>query len=334
MARDGRRAVLAALAAATIGGACVLAAHAQAPAEDEPEQAARGAPQKAGKKGQDPAEAQRTIEAALKQLQAGRAEQAVQAMTTTLGGGNLPPAMMAKAFYVRGMAHRQLGRPAHALSDLSSALWLKGGLGGDERADATKEKAAAYADAGLAGRGEAEIADARKKPSGGNWLSGLFASSDPPPRPPKATAPVERVEAPVAKAPPPVPSGWSSKTELAAAPAAEPPKADAAPPPRAVLPRTEPAPPPADPPARADGRYLVQLAAVRTEAEAQAMAARAKREQAALLGSREVRIDRVVVGNMGAFYRARLGPFASSDETEMVCVRLQGTGIDCMTVSQ
>jgi cell division septation protein DedD len=327
MARDWRRAVLAALATLALGGACLIAAHAQAPDDDhdgEPKAAASGKPR------QDPAEAQRAIEASMKHLQAGRADQAVQAMTATLAGGNLPPAIMAKAFYVRGRAYRQLGQPAQAVSDLGSALWLKGGLGGDERADAIKEKAAAYADAGLAVRGDADVAEPRPKAgSGGNWLSGLFGAPGAP-APQTSAAPARRVEpAPAGKAPAAAIGGWSGqtevvsdRTELAAAPAAEPP-------------RPEPPPAPAaSPPPRAQsaGGHLIQLNAVRTEPEARALAAKAKREHA-VLASRESTIDRAVFGNMGAFYLVRFGPFASAEETQAVCSKLQGSGLDCLPVA-
>ena len=76
----------------------------------------------------------------------------------------------------------------------------------------------------------------------------------------------------------------------------------------------------------------MQLGAVRTEAEAQAMAAKARREHAAMLASRQSSIDRAVFGNMGAFYRVRFGPFASAQETQAVCAKLQGSGLDCMPV--
>jgi cell division septation protein DedD len=332
MARDWRRAVLAAVAAAMLGGACVLAAQAQA-AEEEPEgeqaeAAADAQPGKSGKKRQDPAEAQRAIEAAQKQLQAGRTEQAVQGLTAVLSGGNLPPAILARAFYVRGMAYRQQRRTAQAVSDLTSALWLKGGLGGEERDAAIRERSAAYADAGLADRGEAE-APAPK--TSGSWLSGLFGSSSgPPPRQPRPAAPT------AVKAEPTAPAsalgGWATTSRTQAEPAqverpASPQRSAAAapaPPPKAEAPR---APPPA---ARTDGRYQVQLAAVRTEAEAYALAAKAKREAA--LASREPWIDHSVIGNMGAFYRVRFGPFASAQETQAVCAKLQGSGFDCMPV--
>jgi cell division septation protein DedD len=83
-----------------------------------------------------------------------------------------------------------------------------------------------------------------------------------------------------------------------------------------------------------EGHYLVQLAAMRTEEEALALAARARREHASLLGSRSQSVDRAVFGNMGAFYRVRFGPFASVQETQSVCAKLQDSGIDCLPVSQ
>src|SRR5262245_20875738 len=100
MARDWRRAVLAACAAMLLAGVCATRAYAQA--ADNEDAPAEGS-DSAAKKKQDPADAQRTIEAAVKQLQAGRAEQAVKALSATLAGGNLPPAIMARALYVRGM---------------------------------------------------------------------------------------------------------------------------------------------------------------------------------------------------------------------------------------
>jgi cell division septation protein DedD len=344
MARDWRRAVFAVVAAAMLSGACALGPHALAAADEEPEEeqtkdaAPDAAPKASAKKKQDPADAQRAIEAALKQLQAGRTEQAVQAVSATLAGGNLPPAILAKALYVRGMAYRQQRKPAQAVSDLTSALWLKGGLGSDDRAGAIKERAAAYADAGLSDRGEPNRAETPAKTASSNWLGNLFGASggsDPPapppkaPPPPPAQAPAQKADAAPSARTPAAASGWSSKTQvqadrpaLAAAPAARPAKAPE-PPPRA---------PTEAPAARLEGKHLVQLGAVRTEAEAQALAAKAKREHAAMLASRQSSIDKAVFGNMGAFYRVRFGPFASAQETQAVCAKLQGSGLDCMPV--
>ena len=54
---------------------------------------------------------------------------------------------------------------------------------------------------------------------------------------------------------------------------------------------------------------------VRTQDEAQALATKVMREHAAALAAREPEIDQTVVGNMGSFYRVRVGPFASAQET-------------------
>jgi cell division septation protein DedD len=332
MARDWRRAMLAAFAAVMLGGACALGAFAQQ-AEEEQDEAKS---ESKAKKKQDPAEAQRTIDAALKQVLAGKTEQAVQAVSATMAGGNLPPAIMAKALYVRGMAYRKQGRTAQAISDLTGALWLKGGLGGEEREDAVKEKVAAYADAGLADPGNSQPAP-KSAGGGGNWLSGIFGGlgSETPSPPPKvspkvASAPVEieapPTPAPKASGPKTLSSSWSGNTEVQEPP----PKA---PPPKA--PKTaKAAPPPAPSGKKAEGPYLVQLAAMRTEAEALALAAKAKREHGSLLGSRGQSIDRHVYGNMGAYYRVRFGPFASAQETQTVCAKLQDSGIDCLPINQ
>jgi hypothetical protein len=336
MARDWRRAVLTAFAAAMLGGVCAPGAFAQSADEDEAQAGTKA------KKKQDPAEAQRVIESALKQLQAGKAEQAMQAVSAAVAGGNLPPAVLAKALYVRGAAHRRQGRPAQAISDLNSALWLRGGLGGDEREEAIKEKAQAYADAGLADPGESRAPKTKTKSadSGSNWLSGIFGGGSPqePPSPPPApkvsAAPAKRVEPPPSPAPKAsapkagVGAAWAGKTEVAETP-------PSAPPPKAGPPKTaKAAPPPAPSAKKEEGRHLVQLAAKRTEAEALALAAKAKHEHASLLGSRGQSVDRAVFGNMGAFYRVRFGPFATAQETRSVCAKLQGSGIDCLPVNR
>ncbi len=87
-------------------------------------------------------------------------------------------------------------------------------------------------------------------------------------------------------------------------------------------------------PAKAHGKYRIQVGIVRTQAEADALAAKVRHEQGALLASRAMEIDQAVVGNMGSFYRVRLGPFASQAETNAACARLKGTGLDCLVVTQ
>jgi cell division septation protein DedD len=84
---------------------------------------------------------------------------------------------------------------------------------------------------------------------------------------------------------------------------------------------------------RVKGQYLVQLAAARTEEEAEALATKAKRDHGPDLAARGQSIDQAVLGGMGAFYLVRFGPFASARETQAVCTRLQGSGIDCVPIN-
>ncbi len=368
MARDWRRVALAVVAAAALAGLSAPSLHAQsarqpskaapakqakAPPADEADDAEAKAPAK--KKRQDPVEAQRTIDAAGKLLQAGKADQVIQSLTATLNAGNLPPPIMAKALYTRGVAYRQKSQPAQALSDLTSALWLKGGLNEADRAEALKQRSGAYADAGLTERGEevaasvpaakerppspakgwsAETSAPAPAPSGGGWLENLFGASAAP-SPPKAPPPTETAS--IQKAEPPSPAAerpasrvrvskaWSSATEVRAE--------RAAPPPAEAAPRAAP-PPAAAPAPKVAGKYRVQLATVRSQAEARALAAKAKQQHASALAAREPEIDEAVLGNMGSFYRVRFGPYATLQETQAVCARLKGSGFDCMSVTQ
>jgi hypothetical protein len=357
MARDWRRVALAVTAAAALAGLCALDSQARdgKDAGKDAKHSADDAKAHAKKKKQDPAEAQRAIEAAGKLLRAGKADQAVQTLTAALAGGNLPPAVMAKALYTRGLAYRRQMKPAQAISDLTSALWLKGGLSTDDRADAMKERAAAYRDAGLTENGEAVATAPASKAhdrsasgkgwvttasdgqaakagqSGGSWINNLFGWPEPAPKAAAGpvTASIHKSE-PAADKPtraPRIAKAWSSGTEVHASP--EPAAAARGPRPPPEHKASEPKAAP-----RAAGRYGVQLATVRTREEALSLAAKAKREHAAALAAREPEIDQAVLGNMGAFYRVRVGPFATVQESEAVCAKLKGSGFDCMPVTR
>ncbi len=357
MTGDWRRLGLAALAAMAVAVACVTHVEAQAPAKtaakkaptkeadaehaEEGEDAAKKPPKK---KRQDPVEAQRAIDEAHKLLEAGKSDQAAQALTTVLGGGNLPPAIMAKALLYRGIAYRQQKKPALAIADLTSALWLKGGLLETERNDALKQRTSAYQEAGLADTSEpiapavpaaratrtASASEAVTSPqaqaaptqSSGGWnpFAGWFggsSSAPPPPAPPPApstTASIPPPQAAPAAAPAgPKSSGWSSSTEVRSGPE----------PAAAVVAAAKP-----------EGRFRIQVGMVRTQSEAQSLVVRVQRDHGAVLDKRQPEIDETPVGNMGSFYRVRIGPFASAQESQAACAKLKVTGIDCLVVAQ
>ena len=257
-----------------------------------------------------------------------------------LSGGGLPPPIMARALLYRGIAYRQQKKPAQAIADLTSALWLKGGLGESDRSDALKQRSSAYQEAGLAesdgpiapavpnaaratrtasaSEGAAPQAAAPAPQSSSGWVNpfaGWFGGSSPAPASPQAPPATTASIPPAQTASPPQvkSSAWSSNTEVRGG--SEPAAASVA-------------------PAKPAGRFRIQVGMVRTQAEAQALAVRVKREHGEILASREPEIDETAVGNMGSFYRVRVGPFASAQEGQATCAKLKGPGIDCLVVTQ
>jgi hypothetical protein len=347
MTGDWRRLALAAVAAMAMAAAAAAPAAAQAPAKagakkapaKEPEGEAEGEEKK---KRLDPEEAQRAIDAAVKVLEAGKSAEAAHALTGVITGGGLPPPVMAKALLYRGIAYRQQKKPALAIADLTSALWLKGGLGEEDRADALKQRAAAYEEAGLADSGgpiapaapsavrgartasaggrSPEAAQAPQPPSSGwpNPFAGWFGGSSPAPASPpvqptpSTTASIGSPPTQAAPQPGTKSSAWTSQTDARGSHGSA---ADSV------------------ATAKAEGRFRIQIGMVRTEAEAAALSARLKREHPEALAQREAAIDEAVVGNMGSFYRVRVGPFASAQDGQAACAKLKGSGFDCLVIA-
>jgi hypothetical protein len=95
------------------------------------------------------AAAKNNYESGVKQYQAGKYGPAVDNLSAALRGGGLASGDMARALYIRGLAYKKQSKPGLAISDLTSALWLKNGLNDSDRANATAERAEAYRQAGL-----------------------------------------------------------------------------------------------------------------------------------------------------------------------------------------
>lgn len=324
----------------------------------------------------DPADEQNALDSAAKALDGGKAEQAVQQISTLLSRARLQGRSMARALYIRGAAYHKQGKPAQAIADLTSALWLKGGLADSDRVAATTLRSEAYRQAGLndladadakrAGRAtgtattataaavqtqpatrgaeparseaEPKAATAPKQSASGG-VSGFFSnmfggspstpsasasSSTPRPDPYRTTSPRQ----------PSVGDAWSASVESKQAASAK----------EAVSVRQETAAVPAKEEvvlkpataaaaAKPQGRYRLQVAAVRGHAEAQAVAVRLKKDYAAALAGREPQVDETVIGNMGTFYRVRIGPFADAGEPGTLCAKLRGIGLDCLIMA-
>lgn len=140
-----RAAALGAGAAIGVFSAAVTGADA---AQKKPAEAAQ--PQtEASQKQQAAAAAKNNYESGVKQYQAGKYGPAVDNLSAALRGGGLASGDMARALYIRGLAYKKQSKPGLAISDLTSALWLKNGLNDSDRANATAERAEAYRQAGL-----------------------------------------------------------------------------------------------------------------------------------------------------------------------------------------
>lgn len=337
----------------------------QAKGNAAPAPAAKGAAKKpAAEAKKDPAIAQGQIDAAVASLGSGKIDVAVQQLTAVLSGGGLPAAQMARALYYRGLAYRKQSKPAQAIADLTSALWLKNGLAAAERADALENRAAAYREAGLSDQADADMAkvastrtgksgtDAQASAGGGQVATVATKTAAAPQAEAKAesTAPASSsssgdgggigsffgnlfsggTASASAEQPKPAPrtaavSEWSASTEVRTAAG----KANVpvvAPDTTASIGKAQVA--------AAQKAFTLQVAAVRSRAEAQAVAQKLKQQHAADIGGRNTEIDEAVVGNMGTLYRVRVGPFADANEPRSLCTKLRSTGLDCMLVTQ
>lgn len=152
--------------AAAFAFACVLTG-CPSPGEagktkSNPPQAPQSAPapaseavQEADQKKQAAVAARQAYDAGLKAFANGKYQPAVDQLSAAVKGGGLSSAEIAKALYTRGAAYKKQNKPGLAISDLTSALWLKNGLTGTDRQKATAERAEAYNMAGLQESGDA-----------------------------------------------------------------------------------------------------------------------------------------------------------------------------------
>jgi hypothetical protein len=223
-------------AAAMVSAIAVLAVQATAIApgaaqtvKEAPKAEAKGRPAPAPKR--EVSELQRLVDNGIASYEAGRTELAIQQLTGALSAGSLPTPLLARALYYRGAAYRKTSKPAQAIADLTSALWLKGGLTDSERKEAIQERSAAYRDAGLpdqavqtAARSAAQPdKEETSTPASGNFFSSLFGgggggaavqTAEAPPQPARKTSGVETAS--VASRTPgaaPPPASWQTSTQ-------------------------------------------------------------------------------------------------------------------------
>lgn len=133
------------------------------------------------------------------------------------------------------------------------------------------------------------------------------------------------------EASPPATPQWSQQTQTARAPAptwtSQSSSSVAAAPPAATTSLASPSPA-----AGANG-YRIQLAALKTDAEAQTTWNRLKSRHGNLLGGHQPNIVRTELGGLGTFYRLQLGPFADKEQSKQLCQQFKAGGLDCFLLA-
>jgi hypothetical protein len=410
--RFARSSLLAAAAACVFGVALTgLPAVSEAKKAKTTSQPAQGPQQGAddAQKEQAAEAARKAYDTGLKEFANGRYQPTVDQLSAALKG-NLTAQQMAKALYTRGIAYKKLSKPGLAISDLTSALWLKNGLIGKERETATAERSEAYKMAGIqdTGKGaEHVVADTGTNSGPNAGSAGLSAaaiaqaaagsksgtaegsdtatpitrqdasseSAQDAARARAAYAPVDALAASsvsttgttTAPAQAQSSSFGSSVTgffsNLFGGSSGAPPETPAAVTTASTSPavpetsswsnatvvnehKIEPSPtthdkhfqtavvtpPPAKTPAT-KGKYKVHIAALRSRAEAEALAQKLVAQHGAELDNHVPTVDEAVIGSMGTFYRVRIGGYASQEEPRGLCNKLRTSGLDCLVVT-
>lgn len=85
--------------------------------------------------------------------------------------------------------------------------------------------------------------------------------------------------------------------------------------------------------AAADGRYRVQLAAVREEEDAKRAWALFQEQLGSLITGLQPYFERAETSN-GIFYRVQVGPFAETAEADRVCIELKKQSASCFVVTR
>ena len=148
-----------------------------------------------------------------------------------------------------------------------------------------------------------------------------------PPAAPQITATVRLPEA-VPETAPPVPE---AETLLAPEPPAIPAVSPSVPAPAAA---SEAVPQVAAMPDAKSGDFVVQLAALKAKDSARPAWARLQKAHPALLGDRELAIQRVDLGDRGIFFRVQAGFFVERAGARDLCNALKARGQDCLVVKR
>lgn len=358
------------------------------------------------------AASRKAYDAGLKEYAAGRYQNAVGQLTIAVKAGVLSTSEMAKALYTRGLSYKRDNKPGLAISDLTSAIWLKNGLSPGDQKSAIAERSEAYRMAGLADTGttpDRPAVVAKPAATGGNVVanpapgpnagsaglsaaaiaeaagsqnSGGAGSGD------GTSATITRQGAAGAQEDYSLQSGASPALNGAPAPQAQASGSSfgqtvsaipgnvtgffsnmfgggssASPPPAGSGTVTTASTSPAVPetsswsnattvapgglgkptkvaladtrtnPVATKGKYKIHIAALRSRADAEALAQSLVAQHGSILDNHVPTVDEAVIGSMGTFYRVRIGGYASQEEPRGLCNTLRSSGLDCLVVT-
>ena len=91
-----------------------------------------------------------------------------------------------------------------------------------------------------------------------------------------------------------------------------------------------PAPAPANDAPTAAGNYRVQLAALKTEADAKTAWKRLAAKYPDILGPLALHLEKVDLGTKGIYYRVQAGPFTDKNAARDICTKLKPKGQPCL----
>jgi hypothetical protein len=295
------------------------------------------------------------VRAGYTELKNKRYHNAIKEFSAALAVGKLNRSEMAKALYYRGIAYRKANQATKAITDFSSALWLKGALSNTEREDAEKQRKAAYAEAGgstaapvidsrSAGRSTPskpgwQVTNPQAKPgqrSAGAWRTSTSPSGKSEPKPQRQASSANPVTSFFSNLFGGT-SGARSKSNLT--PVSPPQTTASVPRVSAWSSTTEGARATstgfrtqtqrAKPSARR-GAFVIQVAALRSQREVDMLVKRLNTRHRLALGGRQPVVERRSVGNMGALYHVELPGFRSRRSAGPVCKKLRSDGLDCL----
>lgn len=194
------------------------------------------------------------------------------------------------------------------------------------RASSQKEEIPRFRTTIVPQDGQASAAEQPDKESGGRvsrfvgnlWsrASGDDKETSAPVPPAQTAAPQWQQETSVARAPAPPAPSWNAQVSSPSQTAA----------PAAPVSRAAPV-------AAGGSGYRIQLAALKTDGEAQQTWKHLQSKHGNLLGGRQPNIVKTELGGLGTFYRLQLGPFADKASSQQLCKDFKAGGLDCFLLA-